>query len=84
MADYKIENKKLSIDILGTVYDVKKPKFKQIIDMEEKIESMNVKEKLVFIRDRLISYGIPGEVLDELDGDAYLELLDIVHNSKKN
>jgi len=84
MAQYKIENKKLSIEINGKTYDVKKPKFKQIIEMEEKIEVMNTKEKLLFIHDRLVSYGIPPEVLDDLDGDCYLELLEIVHGSKKN
>lgn len=84
MAQYKIENKTLSIEILGTVYDIKKPKFKQIIDMEEKLESLKTKEKLYFMQECLVSYGIPEAVLNELDSEAYLQLLEIVHGTKKN
>lgn len=84
MAQYKIENKKLSIEILGVVYSISKPKFKQIVEMEDALENMTAKEKLNYIHERLVSYGIPSEVLDNLDGDSYLELIEIVHASKKN
>lgn len=84
MAQYKIENKTLSIEILGTVYNIKKPKFKDIIEMEEKIEGLNSKEKLKYVHSKLISYGIPEEVLNDLDGDSYIELMEIVNGTKKN
>ena len=84
MADYKIVNKTLSIEILGVVYNIKKPKFKEIIELEEKISSLSAKEKIMFVHEKLISYGIPNEVLNELDGDSYIELMEIVNGTKKN
>lgn len=81
---HKIENKKLSIDIFGKVYEVSKPKFKQIIEMEEKLEALGNKEKMLFIKEKLIEYGLPSEVLDELDGDAFVELLSVINGTKKN
>lgn len=80
----KIENKKLNIQIFDKVYAISKPKFKEVIQMKEMLESMNEKEKFNFIEQKLISYGIPQDVLDELDGDAYVELLEVVNGSKKN
>lgn len=84
MSQFKIENKKLSIEILGTVYQVRKPKFKEIIEMEEKLESMSSKEKFMHIQESLVSYGVPQEVIDELDGSSVIELLEIINGSKKN
>jgi len=84
MSQFKIENKKLSIEILGTVYQVSKPKFKEIIEMEEKLESMNAKEKFLYIQSSLFSYGVPKEVIEELDGSSVIELLEIINGSKKN
>ncbi len=81
---HKIENKKLSIDIFGKVYEVSKPKFKQIIEMEEKLEALGNKEKMLFIKEKLIDYGLPSEVLDELDGDSFVELLSVINGTKKN
>ena len=75
MAQFKIENKKLSIEIFGVVYEIRKPKFKDIIDIEEKTDALTPKEKVHFIHEKLVSYGIPDEVLNELDSDAYIELL---------
>lgn len=80
----KIENKKLKIQIFDVVYDINKPKFKDIMAMEETIAGMNNKEKLVYVKNKLISYGIPESVLDELDGDAFVELMEVVNGSKKN
>jgi hypothetical protein len=31
-----------------------------------------------------VNFGIPKEVLDELDGSSIVELLEIVNGSKKN
>jgi len=81
---HKIENKKLSIEIFGKVYEVSKPKFKQILEMEETLEKLGNKEKMLFIRDKLIDYGVPSEVLDELDGDALTELISVINGTKKN
>ena len=84
MSQFKIENKKLSIEIFGTTYQVRKPKFKEIIEMEEKLEKMTSKEKFLFINESLISFGVPQEVIDELDGSSVIELLEIINGSKKN
>jgi hypothetical protein len=81
---HKIENKKLSIEIFGTTYEVSKPKFKQIVEMEEKLESLQSKEKMLYIQSKLIEYGLPKEVLDELDGDAFVELISVINGTKKN
>jgi hypothetical protein len=84
MAQFKIENKKLSIDIFGVVYEVRKPKFKEILEMEEKLEALPAKGKFLYIQDCLVAFGIPKEVLEELDGSSIIELLEIVNGSKKN
>lgn len=84
MSQHKIENKKLKIDILGTVYDIRKPKFKEIVEMQEKIELLTAKDKLIFIGESLVNYGIPRDVVDELDGASVLELLEILNGTKKN
>jgi hypothetical protein len=84
MAQFKIENKKLSIDIFGVVYQVRKPKFKEVLEMEEKMEALNSKGKFLFIMESLTEYGIPKEILEELDSSAVIEILEIVNGSKKN
>lgn len=84
MADFKIENKTLNIEIFGTVYKVRKPKFKEIVEIEEKMESLTAKEKFFFVRENLIKYGIPAEVVDEMDSSSVLELLEIINGTKKN
>ena len=84
MAEFKIENKKLSIEIFGVVYQVRKPKFKEIIEMEDSINALSSKEKFVFIKKNLVSYGVPEEVVDELDGTSISELLEYINGSKKN
>ena len=84
MSVYKIENKKLSIDINGQIYAVKKPKYKDLVDIEEKMASMSPKEKVLFVHSRLIEYGIPEEVLNDLDSDAYVELIEVINGTKKN
>ena len=81
---HKIENKKLEIEILGHVYNISKPKYKDMVEMQEKMESLNEKEKALFVSEKLVSYGIPQEVLNELDTDAYIELITLVNGSKKN
>ena len=84
MAQFKIENKRLSIEILGKVYEVRKPKFKEVIEMEDKLEGLNAKAKFLYIMESLQKYGIPQEVLDELDSGAVIEILEIVSGTKKN
>lgn len=79
-----IQNKKLNIQIFDQVYAIAKPKFKDIMEMEEAVESMKPREKLNYVRGKLISYGIPEAVLDELDGDAFVELMEVINGSKKN
>jgi len=84
MAQYKIENKKLKMEIFGVVYEVRKPKYKEIIDMQDKMDAMSTKEKMLFITDNLVNYGIPREVVDELDSSSVVEILEIVNGTKKN
>lgn len=84
MAQFKIENKRLSIDIFGTVYEVRKPKFKEILEMEEKLEALPAKGKFLYIQEVLIEFGIPKEVIEELDGSSIVELLEIINGTKKN
>lgn len=79
-----IQNKKLNIQIFDQTYAINKPKFKDIMEMEEAIEAMKPREKLAYIKVKLVSYGIPEAVLDELDGDAFVELMEVVNGSKKN
>lgn len=81
---HKIENKKLKIQIFEQIYEINKPKFKDIMAMEDSMESMKPMEKLRFIKGNLINYGIPESVLDELDGDSFVELLEVINGSKKN
>ena len=81
---HKIENKKLKIDIFGVVYDISKPKFKDIMEIEEAIETMKPMEKLKFVKTKLMQYGIPEQTLDDLDGDAFIELIEVINGSKKN
>lgn len=52
--------------------------------MEDAVSAMKPKEKVKYIEGKLVSYGIPLEVLNELDGDAYVELMEVVHGTKKN
>lgn len=84
MSQFKIENKKLSIEIFGVVYQVRKPKFKEILEMEEKLEELPAKAKFIYISECLVNYGIPKEVIEELDGSSIIELLEIVNGTKKN
>lgn len=84
MADYKIENKKLSIEIFGKVYPVNKPKYREVLAFEDAIKDLSTKEKQAFIEQKLIKAGIPADVLDELDADAFLELIEVIHGTKKN
>lgn len=84
MSTFKIERKKLTIDIYGTVYEISKPKFKQILETQEKVEGLNPTEKFKYIRQSLIDCGIPEAVIDDLDGESMVELIEIVNGSKKN
>jgi len=84
MAEFKIENKKLSIEINGEKYAVNKPKFKQMIEMQEKIESLSSLEKFKYTKQVIIEAGIPELVIDDLDADSVIELLSIINGTKKN
>lgn len=84
MAQFKIENKRLSIEIFGKVYEVRKPKFKEILEMEEKLEALPAKGKFLYIQEALVQFGLPMEVIEELDGSSIVELLEIVNGTKKN
>jgi hypothetical protein len=84
MADFKIENKKLSIEVNGVLFDARKPKFKEVIEMQEKMASLSENEKLMFIVEILEKCGISKAATDELDGDSLLQLLEILNGSKKN
>lgn len=84
MTQFKIENKRLSIEIFGKVYEVRKPKFREVLEMEEKLESLDAKGKLLYIVESLELYGIPKEVIEELDSGSIVDLLEIVNGSKKN
>lgn len=83
---HKIENKKLKIDIFGVVYDVSKPKAKDAVLLAESLqqEGMLMSKKTELLFEKLVSYGIPESVLNELDYDAFLELMEIINGSKKN
>jgi len=84
MAQFKIENKKLTIEILGVMCEVRKPKFKEIIELEESMAGASTKEKFVQIEKSLVNYGVPPELVSELDSEAMLELLEIINGAKKN
>lgn len=84
MAQFKIERKKLTIDIYGVVYEISKPKFKEILETQEKTNGLDTFEKLIFIKQNLIKSGLPEEIVDDLDGDSVMELLEIISGTKKN
>jgi hypothetical protein len=84
MSHFKIENKTIAIEIFGKVYQVRKPKFKEVLEMEEKLETFTTKEKFKYIMESLEKYGVPADVLEELDSGAIIELLEIVNGTKKN
>ena len=54
------------------------------MEIEEKLADMPAKEKFKFLYDSLVGYGIPSEVIDELDGTSVVELLEIINGTKKN
>ena len=80
----KIENKKVSVEIFGIVYDLKMPTVKDMLEDEEKVESMNSKEKTHYVKRNLIRYGIPEDVVDQLDTSAVSQIIEHVTGSKKN
>ncbi len=84
MAEFKIERKPITIDIYGTDYKCTKPTFKQVVDMQDKIEELDGKAKLNYIKDVIVSVGIPGEVVDDMQSESVLELLEIITGAKKN
>lgn len=84
MTQHKIERKKLTVEIYGIEYNLAKPKFKDIVEMQDKLETLTAAEKFLFIKKNLIESGIPEEVIDDMDGDNMIELLDIINGSKKN
>lgn len=84
MTKHKIERKKLAVEIYGVEYNLSKPKFKDIVEMQDKLETLSSAEKFNFIKKNLIESGIPEEVIDDMDGDNMIELLDIINGSKKN
>lgn len=84
MSHFKIENKTIAIEIFGKVYQVRKPKFKEVLEMEESMEKLDTKGKFIHIMKALVNYGIPEDVLQELDSSAVIEILEIVNGSKKN
>lgn len=84
MAEYKIERKKLSVEIYGTEYAISKPKFKQVIDMQEKLQALPAEEKFKYISKFLADTGIPEDVLGDMDADSVIELLEVINGSKKN
>lgn len=84
MSQYKIENKKLSIEIFGVVYEVRKPNYKELREMQEKLSSLTDKERTDSMVNQLTSCGIPLEIIDQLDPDSLVELISIVNGTKKN
>jgi len=84
MAEYKIERKKLNIEIYGVKYELTKPKFNQIIEYQEKLQSLNNLEKFQAVKQNLMDCGLPEEVINDLDHDSMIELIEIINGSKKN
>jgi hypothetical protein len=84
MSHFKIENKTIAIEIFGKVYQVRKPKFKEVLEMEESMEKLDTKGKFINIMESLEKYGIPKEVLEDLDSSSVIEILEIVNGTKKN
>lgn len=83
-AQFKIERRKLKIEIYGKVYDITKPKFKQMTELQDKLESLSAKEKFDAIKENLVASGLPEEVMNDMDADSVIELLEIVNGTKKN
>jgi len=84
MAQFKIENKKLSIEIFGVVYQVRKPNYKELREMQESLNTLSDKERTDAMVSQLVSCGIPSEIIDQLDPDSLVELISIVNGTKKN
>jgi hypothetical protein len=63
---------------------VRKPKFKEVLEMEESMEKLDTKGKFINIMESLEKYGIPKEVLEDLDSSSVIEILEIVNGTKKN
>ncbi len=84
MSQFKIENKKINVEINGVTYSVRKPTFKEALEMDESTAGLSTKEKMLKIADNLASYGVPLDVIHSLDMGSVTELLEIINGSKKN
>ena len=84
MSSFKIERKKISVEIYGNKYELSKPKFTQVVETQDQLESMSAKEKFIKIKSNLIEAGLPESVIDDMDTDDLLALLEHLNGVKKN
>jgi len=84
MANFKIENKKLKVEIFDVVHEVRKPNYKELREMQERIQGLSDKERTAYMVSQIVACGIPEDVIDQLDSDSLIDLISIVNGTKKN
>lgn len=74
---------KLTVKIYDQSYEMNKPTFSQVANMQLKIEEEGEKKALFIMRDFIHALGLPLEVIDELEVDQVISLIQYVSGDKK-
>jgi hypothetical protein len=77
--EYKAKRRTLKVDIDGTAYQVRFPKFSELELFEDKNKE-NPKEAL---RDFLVTLGLPLDAQSELEAIDLKEIVEIISGQKK-
>lgn len=84
MTEFKLEQKKLKITSEGKEYFMKYPSVSQMKSYHKKMKETDPAEAFEIIEGYFAELGLDPEVTARMDADSYLDVLGVLHGSKKN
>ena len=81
---FEAKVKKMTINLYGTKYEIRVPKMKESVELQEKIKVADPAEVVKIYSDFFIGIGLPSEALDQLDSLDFQDLISFILFPKKN
>lgn len=85
MEPIKLQRSVVKFDIYGTVYELRKAQWREVDELQDKVESCkdSIKEQMKLTGEYLVSLGLPKEVLDTLDAEHVNTIMEALAPKKK-
>jgi hypothetical protein len=81
----KLERTKISLEIYGEKYPVRRPSVKEVEALERDIKKKSKSDgELILMKKFLVNVGLPMRVLDDLEANHLLQVAEFLTGVKKN